>query len=324
MASELTLLTDEELRKKLRLFNLCDGPITKTTRKLFEFKLAKAMGCDKIFQETKQTQAAIEQPSKSEVTSTYTVPQNNSIASHDQYENTNETCKVNFQNKVLPTFYGVCLPPDSGGSENQTVGINSKIATVFTDRSEALSCLKKNSEARFRAFNTKEEAEAFASGQLTTPIRQLSRELSPSPVEPVSKYKGPKQRELTIYRKLIEKGDVENVSKTIYCNPRYLISSSDTPVIIQEGCHYNSLHVAAKAGQRDVCELIVDSLNDVNFWRMLNTSDSNDLEFDSLNARRKAFVLDLYLNTPDKAVSMMLAGYIKAVTRTFQEGCTFK
>lgn len=159
---------------------------------------------------------------------------------------------------------------------------------------------------------------------MTTPIRQLSHELSPSPVEPVSKYKGPKQRELTIYRKLIEKGDVENVSKTIYCNPRYLISSSDTPVIIQEGCHYNSLHVAAKAGQRDVCELIVDSLNDVNFWRMLNTSDSNDLVFDSLNARRKAFVLDLYLNTPDKAVSMMLAGYIKAVTRKFQEGCTSK
>ena len=47
MASEIALLTDEDLRKKLRSFNLRDGPITKTTRKLFEKKLAKAMGLDK-------------------------------------------------------------------------------------------------------------------------------------------------------------------------------------------------------------------------------------------------------------------------------------
>ena len=47
MASKIALLTDEDLRKKLRLFNLRDGPITKTTRKLFERKLEKAMGLDK-------------------------------------------------------------------------------------------------------------------------------------------------------------------------------------------------------------------------------------------------------------------------------------
>lgn len=47
-----------------------------------------------------------------------------------------------------------------------------------------------------------------------------------------SLFKGPKIQELVQFRKLIEKGDIENTRATVWSNPRYLISGADTPVIL--------------------------------------------------------------------------------------------
>ena len=108
--------------------------------------------------------------------------------------------------------------------------LGSRIVSVFTDKSEALHCVKKNNGARFRAFSTRNEAEAFAAGKLHTPSRQHSQELPPVPVEPTSEYKGPKHgKDHPPFRKLIETGELDEVSKLIYGLPRYLITSADTP-----------------------------------------------------------------------------------------------
>lgn len=46
-------------------------------------------------------------------------------------------------------------------------------------------------------------------------------------------FKGPKPQELTNLRKAIETGDVVTVESLVWDNPRFLVSSGDTPVILQ-------------------------------------------------------------------------------------------
>ena len=40
-------------------------------------------------------------------------------------------------------------------------------------------------------------------------------------------------------------------------NPRYLVSSGDTPAILQEGFRYNALHVACRTNQPNVCAKVI-------------------------------------------------------------------
>jgi hypothetical protein len=296
MASEIALLPEKELRTKLRSFNLPDGPITKTTRKLFEAKLARAMGLNKQLDKPSKSR---KQEDKNQTDSTRATT--NMIGFIDNSISVSGELQMDTDDREVSTFYGVCLPVDN---ENETENVHSKCIAVFTEKTEALHCVKKNTGARFRAFSTRNEAEAFASGKLCTPSRQLSQELSPGPVEPTSEYKTPKRGEITNFRKLIERGEVDNVAKIIYGNPKYLISSGDTPFIIQEGCHYNSMHVAAKTGHKDVCKLIIDTLNDDEFWNLMYPIKEKSVNNSQLSNRRKAFLLDLYLNTPDKGVSI--------------------
>ena len=42
--------------------------------------------------------------------------------------------------------------------------------------------------------------------------------------------------------------------------PRYLIGPGDTPVILQEGFRYNALHVAVKNNRKEMCQVIIDTL----------------------------------------------------------------
>ena len=48
-----------------------------------------------------------------------------------------------------------------------------------------------------------------------------------------SAFKGPKIQDLVKLRKAIENGQINVVRDTIWTNPRYLVSSGDTPVILQ-------------------------------------------------------------------------------------------
>ena len=113
MASKIALLTDEDLRKKLRLFNLRDGPITKTTRKLFERKLEKAMGLDKqpdTASETKK-QEVKELPEQRIYSNCNDLIESNSNISASSPKEEKDL-KVYSSNRETGTFYGVCLQVD--------------------------------------------------------------------------------------------------------------------------------------------------------------------------------------------------------------------
>ena len=110
---------------------------------------------------------------------------------------------------------------------------------VYTDKVEALKIVKKFKKARFKAFKSRHEAVEFAIHgseilTVTSPgVGEDSETQSPVIGEKPSPFKGPKPQELVRLRRTIERGDSEKFTSTVWDNPRYLVSSGDTPAILQ-------------------------------------------------------------------------------------------
>jgi len=66
------------------------------------------------------------------------------------------------------------------------------------------------------------------------------------------------------------------------------------------GCHYNALHVAAMRNQPAICRIVLEALEDVQYVKMLYPDESSATDQQCIN-----FLLDLYLNTPDKGVGVV-------------------
>ena len=196
------------------------------------------------------------------------------------------------------TYYGVYIPSEVQVCEGQK-------GVVLTDTLEALKLVKKYKKARFKAFEYYHEAEEFAARGCDAATDGLADVKSP-PVKKAQElisaekcqFRGPKSQDLVKLRKAIENGDAKFVEDIIWENPRYLISSGDTPSILQEGFRYNALHVAAKAKNHQIAELLLNTISDVNFYKLLYGDDEHqDPE------ERVRMLLDLYLNTPDKGLN---------------------
>lgn len=66
----------------------------------------------------------------------------------------------------------------------------------------------------------------------------------------------------------------------------------------QEGCRYNVMHVASKENQAGIAQLLLDTLENPEFMRLMYPDDK-----EVMLQKRIRYIVDLYLNTPDKAVS---------------------
>ncbi|XP_047194426.1 ankyrin repeat and LEM domain-containing protein 2 isoform X2 [Hippoglossus stenolepis] len=95
-------------------------------------------------------------------------------------------------------------------------------------------------------------------------------------------------------RKEVEKGDQVAFGKLVWSNPRYLIGSGDNPTIVQ-GCRYNVMHVAAKENQAGIAKLLLDTLENQKFMRLMYPNDQ-----EVMLPKRVRYIVDLYLNIPDK------------------------
>uniref|UniRef100_A0A673IUW3 Ankyrin repeat and LEM domain-containing protein 2 n=1 Tax=Sinocyclocheilus rhinocerous TaxID=307959 RepID=A0A673IUW3_9TELE len=116
-------------------------------------------------------------------------------------------------------------------------------------------------------------------------------------LEKANEFKSPRTQDLTAkLRKTVERGDEEAFRELVWGNPRYLIGSGDNPTIVQEGCRYNVLHVAAKENQAGIARLLLETLEEPEFMRLMYPND-NEL----MLQQRIRYIVDLYLNTPDKA-----------------------
>ncbi|XP_061189226.1 ankyrin repeat and LEM domain-containing protein 2-like [Saccostrea echinata] len=202
----------------------------------------------------------------------------------------------------VSVYYGVCPPLGVSLEEKQGQTL------VFTDKKLALQSVKKFSGARFKCFKSKEDAEKFSKlspDDIASPWKPTTKNgngaiatLSTGVSVESSPFKGPKPQELSKLRKAIEEGDVVTVESLVWENPRFLVSGGDTPVILQEGPRYNALHIAARSNQAGICQLILDTLEDPSFIDKLygHTNETEGTRTNRIN-----FIVDLYLNTPDKA-----------------------
>uniref|UniRef100_A0A8C7LZV2 Ankyrin repeat and LEM domain-containing protein 2 n=1 Tax=Oncorhynchus kisutch TaxID=8019 RepID=A0A8C7LZV2_ONCKI len=202
--------------------------------------------------------------------------------------------------QVSPMFYGVCPLWEDVLARNDR-------AHVYGDKKEALQAVKMMKGARFKAFANRDDAEKFAKGICDYYPSPSKSTPCVSPVKPgladtinrerANSFKSPRCQDLTAkLRKAVEKGDEVAFSELVWSNPRYLIGSGDNPTVVQEGCRYNVMHVAAKENQPGVAQLLLETLENPDFMRLMYPDD-----LEAMLQKRIRYIIDLYLNTPDKA-----------------------
>ncbi|NWS69682.1 ANKL2 protein, partial [Crotophaga sulcirostris] len=352
--SRLKQLTPDELREEIVREGLKCGPITSTTRFIFEKKLAQALW---------EQQGTFEEKESVSEEATGDVPSNGSRAEAQKALKTTAVnqnghgsiseevdfgycvgvnppeedavihmncstpaCEAGYGDSQIgtqapsrdpPLYYGVCPVYDDILARNERIH-------VYEDKKEALQALKMIKGSRFKAFSNREDAEKFAKGICDYFPSPSKSSLCLSPVkmgsfnretcycvlidglcspdtesankERANSYKSPRTQDLTAkLRKTVEKGDIATFSELIWSNPRYLIGSGDNPTIVQEGCRYNVMHVAAKENQPGICQLLLDTLENPEFMRLMYPDDN-----DAMLKNRIQYIVDLYLNTPDK------------------------
>ncbi|XP_006901069.1 PREDICTED: ankyrin repeat and LEM domain-containing protein 2 [Elephantulus edwardii] len=345
--AQLKLLNPDDLRKEIVKAGLKCGPITSTTRFIFEKKLAQALleqgkslisspnqdaaGLAPFSQETQRIlTCAVQNAANNQATFSedkdfgYNMglnpPQEEAILPTTCSPSFSAPAEVDTPRTPVATtkepllYYGVCPVYDDLPGKTERVH-------VYEDKKEALQAVKMIKGSRFKAFPSREEAERFARGSCDyfpspskaclplSPVRAapaisnggLKDDLCLSESETINKeransYKNPRTQDLTAkLRKAVEKGEADTFSDLVWSNPRYLIGSGDNPTIVQEGCRYNVMHVAAKENQAYLCQLTLETLENPEFMRLMYPDDD-----ESMLRKRIRYIVDLYLNTPDK------------------------
>ncbi|XP_027748467.1 ankyrin repeat and LEM domain-containing protein 2 [Empidonax traillii] len=325
--SQLKKLGPDELREEIVRAGLKCGPITATTRFIFEKKLAQAL----LEQQgaLQDTGSALPQEAAGnhnghggaaeEPDFGYCVgvnPPEEDAVTHVNCSapacaagSADSQSSAQTPSRDPPLFYGVCPVYDDILARNERVH-------VYEDKKEALQAVKMIKGSRFKAFTNREDAEKFAKGicdyfpspskssLCLSPVKMgsfnrdglCSPEAETANKERANSYKSPRTQDLTAkLRKAVEKGDTATFSELIWSNPRYLIGSGDNPTVVQEGCRYNVMHVAAKENQPGICQLLLDTLENPEFMRLMYPDDN-----EAMLKNRIQYIVDLYLNTPDK------------------------
>ncbi|XP_045205829.2 uncharacterized protein LOC123558022 [Mercenaria mercenaria] len=272
---EVKAFDTKTLREKLAENGVIVGPIAPTTISLFQKRLA-----NELFRRRGGV--------REEQTSNEAGP----------LKENESTSVVKKDNVVSDVYYAVCLP------ENVEQDSNEADQLVFADKDLALKTAKKYTGSRFKVFKSEQDAKVFsrltAESAFQSP-RRPSKEDTPvkeaAPPSESSPFKGPKLQDLTKLRKVIESGDVDTFREQVWDNPRFLVSSGDTPVMYQEGSRYTAMHIAAIKNKPEICQTILDVLENPEFVNKLYSQSKHSEETQNI---RINFLVDLYLNMPDK------------------------
>jgi len=103
---------------------------------------------------------------------------------------------------------------------------------VFTAFKETLSVVKSNKTARFKLFKSATEAKHFSIYGPQSPVKQVETN-NVCNVPTSFSFKSLKSEDLVAFRCFIESGELDKVKEAVNLNPRFLVSSGDTPSIIQ-------------------------------------------------------------------------------------------
>ncbi|KAH8249644.1 hypothetical protein KR032_011103 [Drosophila birchii] len=198
-------------------------------------------------------------------------------------------------------YFGVYIPePEFPEGKDANTNINYQ-SLIFKDKSLALDVLRRHKESRLREFPSQEQAENYVQFGFHSPEeherhKEHLQELPPVTSER-SSFHSPTKQELQEFRKQIETGNRQLVRKIVWENPRYLISSGDTPTCLKEGPRYNAMHICAQLNRPSIAEFLLETVADSRFAKLYaDQKCSTEMCIDFCKN-----LLDLYLNMPDKA-----------------------
>ncbi|KAF7687738.1 ankyrin repeat and LEM domain-containing protein 2 [Silurus meridionalis] len=310
--SRLKSLSADELREEILKANLKCGPITATTRGVFERKLARALVENAGLSDSGGSSATSAEEGDVGYHLGLNPPEEEPLREKNVSPSRHEVQTPNKTPQITSAlYYGVCPLWEDVLARNERVH-------VYTEKKEALQAVKMMKGARFKAFSSREDAEKFAKGlcdyfpspskcaPCVSPVKTALvfgkdgsslAETDGINREKANSFKSPRPQDLTArLRVCVERGDEVGFSELVWSNPRYLIGSGDNPTVLQEGCRYNVMHVAAKENQASVAQLLLDTLENADFMRLMYPDDT-----ETMLHQRVRYIVDLYLNTPDKA-----------------------
>ncbi|XP_059222566.1 ankyrin repeat and LEM domain-containing protein 2 homolog [Stomoxys calcitrans] len=214
-------------------------------------------------------------------------------------------------------YYGLYIPVKGGGSTTSGTTSNQSGSSsgnddaaasndnvtesqlVFKAKADALKVLKKHKDARLKEFSIEEDAIKYAKTGFEI-VQQKYNDVRTSTASlETPAFRAPTKQELVRFRKLIEDDDYNRVKQTIWDNPRYLVSSGDTPTTLKEGYRYNAMHVCALSNRPQIAELILKTVSDTKFADLLTGKKYDQKMCQELCIN----LLDYYLNIPEKGRS---------------------
>ena len=205
---------------------------------------------------------------------------------------------------VLVQSQCVTLVNNSEATDSEQSDIKQS-CPLYTSKAAALKAMKNTPGGRFKKFESKEAALAFwetQKQQSESKAADSSEDIASSKSgvsgEKANNFPSLKTPALNKFRKLIEEGKLEQFNDSVWSNPRYLITSGDTPEILQQGCRWNALHCAVRSRQLELCKEIMHIVQGDRFWELVYPDDA-----ETVRQRRRDHLVDLYLNGQDKVVS---------------------
>ncbi|KAJ8028716.1 Ankyrin repeat and LEM domain-containing protein 2 [Holothuria leucospilota] len=301
--NEVANLDDSKLRKELQEAKIPIGPIVKSTRSIFEKKLVEFKLKEKgLWKNPEEENSDVIKQKSCEGNSPVGSPkgEGNEVPPVGEFP-----ASLTSTPKRTPSdsYYVVCIPVAECSKEDSDFVTPSKaVSHLFEDQKEALKLLKKNPGARFKVFRSQKEAESFAGlrENLSTPrsVEVGNNGESSSGTKPAdspNEFRSPKFQQYVALRKAIIGQDKDKFNELVWGNPRYLISTGDTPTILQEGSRYNAVHITSQKDLPDMCKLVLDTLQNPDFIQLMYPGENEEVV-----AQRISHMVDLYINVPDK------------------------
>lgn len=166
---------------------------------------------------------------------------------------------------------------------------------ISEDKNTIIQLAKRYQNSRFKSFKDYEDALNFVvHGPTDTDMNSSTCAITEPPTCVFPSVDIP---QLSCFKRLIETRDLSKVKNFVKDNPRFIISfSCDRPTILMAGPRYNAIHIAVRANAVDILIYLLETISS----REYITKCYPYLDEESLS-KRQNHLLDLFLNTPDKA-----------------------
>lgn len=103
--------------------------------------------------------------------------------------------------------------------------------------------IKTHKKGRLKSFKNRSDAVTYATTRSKQSLCNHGATTTAAAQE-LSNFKALTTQELIVFKRFIEAGDLKTVKDMVWENPRYLISSGDTPALLQVNMKFISLYIS--------------------------------------------------------------------------------